>query len=55
VSRGTTADIDPEAWTIVNDKLYLNLNKDIQQRWDKDKAGNIEQADRNWPAVLGGK
>ena len=25
---------DPEAWKIVQGKLYLNLDKDIQSKWD---------------------
>lgn len=52
VSRGSTADIDPEAWSIENSKLYLNLNKKIQGIWTQDMAANIDKADRNWPAVL---
>jgi YHS domain-containing protein len=30
VANGYTAKIDPEAWTIVDDKLYLNYSKDVQ-------------------------
>jgi hypothetical protein len=52
VSRGSTADIDPEAWEIVDGKLYLNFNKDIQQKWAQDKMNNINQADKNWPELL---
>jgi hypothetical protein len=52
VSRGSTADIDPEAWSIVDGKLYLNLNKKIQKMWAEDMSGNIEKADKNWPHVL---
>jgi hypothetical protein len=52
VSRGTTADIDPEAWSIVEGKLYLNLNKDIKKRWSDDMKANIEKADKNWPSVI---
>lgn len=52
MSRGTTADIDPEAWNIVDGKLYLNLNKDVQRKWKQDIPGYIEKADRNWPEVL---
>lgn len=55
VSQGTTADIDPESWTIVNGKLYLNLDRDVQRLWEQDISGYIRQADRNWPAVLKGK
>jgi YHS domain-containing protein len=53
VSRKTTADIDPEAWAIVDGKLYLNLNKDVQTIWNKDRPGYIKKADQNWPKLLG--
>ena len=53
MSRGTTADIDPFAWTIVNGKLYLNLNPSVQEKWRTDIPGNIEKGNRNWPKVLG--
>jgi hypothetical protein len=52
VSRGTTADIDPFAWRIVDGMLYLNLNSRIQKKWIRDIPGNIKKADRNWPGVL---
>ncbi|MEO1673682.1 MAG: YHS domain-containing (seleno)protein [Cyanobacteria bacterium J06631_2] len=52
VSQGYTAPIDPQAWKIVDDKLYLNFNEDIQGRWEKDIPGNIQKADSNWPEVL---
>jgi len=52
VSRGTTADIDPEAWTIENGKLYLNLSKEIRKTWLEEMKENIRKADNNWPKVL---
>ncbi len=52
VSQGYTAKSDPEAWRIVDGKLYLNYSKDIQKRWEQDIPGNIAKADANWPAVL---
>ena len=52
VSRGYTAPIDPEAWTIVEDKLYLNYSKEIRAKWSQDIPGNIRKADANWPGVL---
>ena len=52
VSQGYTAKSDPEAWRIVDGKLYLNYNKDIQARWARDIPGNIAKADANWPGVL---
>ncbi len=52
VSQGNTAPIDPNAWKIVDGKLYLNYNKSVQRTWEKDIPGNIAKADRNWPGVL---
>lgn len=52
ISRGTVADIDPEAWDIVGGRLYLNLSKKIRDRWSKDIPGNIRKADENWPTIL---
>ena len=52
MSRGTTADIDPSQWSIVDGMLYLNLNKQVKETWAQDMAGNITKADRNWPEVL---
>jgi YHS domain-containing protein len=55
ISQGKIADIDPYAWNIVNGKLYLNLNKDVQKLWSKNIPGYIRKADRNWPHILGRK
>ena len=52
VSQGYTASSDPNAWRIVGRKLYLNYNREVQQTWEKDAAGNIVKADGNWPKVL---
>jgi len=50
---GTTANIDPvNGWKVVNGKLYLNYNSEIQDKWIKDIPGYIQKADRNWPGVL---
>ena len=52
VAQGYTASTDPEAWRIVDGKLYLNYNDKVQSRWQKDIPGNIAKADQNWPGVL---
>ena len=52
VSKGTTASIDPEAWTIVDEKLYLNNSLKVRERWSRDIPGNIARADANWPRLL---
>lgn len=52
VANGYTASTDPEAFRIVDGKLYLNYNKSVQRTWERDIPGNIKRADRNWPGVL---
>lgn len=51
VSRGYAVGIDPEAWSIVDGKLYLNYSLKVQKTWNEDKSGYIKKADQNWPAV----
>jgi YHS domain-containing protein len=50
---GYKAAIDPAAFTVVDGKLYLNYNRDVQKQWSKDVPGFIAKADRNWPVVSG--
>jgi YHS domain-containing protein len=52
VSQGHVADIDPNAWSIVDGKLYLNYDADVQKKWKADIPGYIMKADKNWPGVL---
>jgi hypothetical protein len=51
VSQGYTADIDPEAWRIVEDRLYLNYSLDVQKKWETDIPGHITKARENWPGL----
>jgi len=50
-AMGKKFDTDPEAWRIVDNKLYMNLNKDVQKRWLTDVPGYIAQANGNWPNI----
>ncbi|MCP4389734.1 MAG: YHS domain-containing protein [Gammaproteobacteria bacterium] len=50
--KGAIANTDPEAWTIVNGKLFLNFSPAIKKRWSKDIPGHIKAANKNWPGVL---
>lgn len=52
VSKGSTASTDPEAWSIVDDRLYLNYSLNVRKVWKEDIPGNIARADANWPGVL---
>ena len=41
-------DVDPTAFKIVKNKLYLNLNSDVQKKWSEDINGNVKTAHGNW-------
>jgi hypothetical protein len=51
VANNYTAPIDPEAWRIVDGKLYLNYSRAIRLRWDMMRQSNIAKADANWPEL----
>jgi YHS domain-containing protein len=55
VSRGYTADIEPDAWAVVEGKLYLNYDLEVKAMWAKDMPGNIAKGDQNWPKLVGEK
>lgn len=48
LARGKIKDIDPEAWVIVDDKLYLNFSKPVLKTFQDDIKGNIRKAEANW-------
>ncbi len=51
-ARGYAVRGDPKVWRIVGGKLYLNYNRSVQNKWNKDINGYISTANRNWPEVL---
>ncbi len=52
ISQGHALEARPEIWSIVGDKLYLNLGPGAQTKWRADVPGNIARAVNNWPAAL---
>jgi len=55
VSQGYTASIDPNAWRIVDSKLYLNYSKGIQKQWLEGGVSKLIAAgDANWPKIKAG-
>jgi len=52
VSQGYTAKGDPNHWKVVDGKLFLNYDANVQRNWEKDIPGHIANANRNWPKVL---
>jgi len=51
-SKGALAKGDPEAWTVYEDKLYLNFSKSVRALWKTDIPGNVAKADVNYPKLL---
>lgn len=48
LSEGHKAPIQPEAFTIVDGKLYLNYNLETRTEWQKQEKERIVKADMNW-------
>lgn len=53
VSRGATSSVEPDKFTIVKGKLYLNYSGNVQTVWREDVPGNISKANKNWPGLSG--
>ena len=51
VAGGYKAVVDPEAFSLVDGKLYLNYSKSIRTKWLGDVPGYIGKADGKWPEV----
>lgn len=52
MSNGYKAPIQPEAFTIVNNKLYLNYNSKVKEQWLKEQTKRIEKANENWEKLI---
>ena len=58
IALNKIADIDPDEWAIVDDKLYLNNGFLAQSLWSLDRSGNIAKGDHNgtpWSGQRGGR
>ena len=42
---------DPKAFTIINDKLYLNYNQKVKEMWIKDTTNRIQAANQYWKSI----
>lgn len=51
VSVGKKFDGDPKYAAVVNDRLYVFLNEDVFRAFNKDRAGTIAKAARNWREI----
>ena len=52
VAHDRTAASDPQAFAIVDGRLYLNYSKEVQGKWTANRSSFIRDAEKNWPAVL---
>lgn len=50
-SAGHKAPTETDTWTVVDDKLYFNYNKKVQELWIKDQKALIIKADQQWPGI----
>ncbi|MDP3258081.1 MAG: YHS domain-containing (seleno)protein [Bosea sp. (in: a-proteobacteria)] len=48
-SRGYLVKIEPEAWSIVEGRLYLNYDLDVRATWSMDTKTYLARSERNWP------
>ncbi len=53
LAAGEYANGDPEVWTIVDGKLYLNKSDDLRTFWRKGAPAHIEMANYNWANFRG--
>lgn len=50
-SNGATINIDPEAWAIIDGKLYLSYSKEFMDKFKAHPSDLLAKAEANWPAV----
>jgi hypothetical protein len=52
VAKDSLVKIDPDQFTILDGKLYLNYDAGVQKDWNKDRAGFINAANAKFPDLL---
>ncbi len=52
VAQDNLVSIEPDKFTVLDGKLYLNYNADVQATWSKDPRGYVKQADAKFKALL---
>ena len=54
MAKGYAAETDPlNAWTIHNNKLYLNWDEKVSRKWNKKLGKYLSKSEANWPDVQG--
>jgi hypothetical protein len=52
VAQGYLVKVEPDQFTLLDGKLYLNYDADVQAKWRKDPAAYIKAADAQFHSVL---
>jgi YHS domain-containing protein len=50
-SNGYKAETQPAAFTVFNNKLYLNYDPEVAVTWNKKREEFIKKADENWKKI----
>ena len=50
-SRGYLVKIEPEAWSIVDGRLYLNYDLGVRETWARDTPKYLARSEKNWPRL----
>ncbi len=50
-ANGYKVRTEPDAFKVVDGKLYFNYNRKVLELWMQDEPGYISRANRNWPEV----
>ena len=51
VAKGGKVPGNPNLWRIVDDKLYLNITKNVVGFWSEDIPGNLALSESNWVSL----
>lgn len=52
IAVGNVVKIEPDQWSVVDGKLYLNYDEGISKKWKKDPTGYIKKADSAFDALI---
>jgi hypothetical protein len=53
VAQGYAVKGDPQQWSVVDGRLYLNYDAGVKATWAKDIPGYLAKSEAQWPKVLG--
>ncbi len=51
VTFGLKLDVDPHAWSIVGDRLFLNESMVMRRAWHQDTEHYVENGDLSWEEI----